>query len=237
MRRPQPKLRAGLLTLPDGRLILQVCIAEFRCHMSTKAVYAMGHWIIVDTAVVAFVAITTTPAPGVNDDRATMAVVNGMQCALFAFLVLCVTCESVHLKRSFFVHFIFKRTVLFAFLGKYTYPFYLISQGTCELYLPWLMRISDPKSLPSFNLKNEGVLVHLFAMCLCLALAKFVQHSFQDTYVTRAFLATQQKLFGGGIQATFSDARSPIARSQWCQWCVPTTAAKGEEKDGRRKEE
>ena len=108
--------------------------------------------------------------------------------------------------------------------------FYLLHAQVSETYIPWFlslgynigtaantgnqttwMAVNDEGGVYySFSISGRSLFLHLVAMLFTLALSKVAQNTYQNVYVTRAYLSAQQIIFGVRIEATLQDKQNPL---------------------------
>jgi len=220
-------------------VMLGMCVAELRYHLSATTRAVLGHWLTVDLVIVAFIVLTFAPISNISEygqnhdlrmcqrlapldkddfqkklkgysifcatttpsltgscDYSTVVdyiarlcdvaqiqnswlpksiVIEGSQQILFCLVLMCLSCQAHHKKRSLVVFGIFERSVVRDFLGKYSYVLYLFPQVLLHHYVTtWL----GTKSL-------HGEMARLLVGVLAVTLAMIAQW-WQDTYVLQA---------------------------------------------------
>lgn len=149
-------------------LLFGACVAEMRFHFHRRLKAVLGHWLVVDLSILAFVVFTALPhfggatitggltdaiaakcAAGNNDHSlsaaqkvacssiparhpsSSMSMLKGMgvsaaQFVLFAWVLLSLSCQAYHKKRSLVVFSVFKTSLMTDVFGRLSYPLYLI---------------------------------------------------------------------------------------------------------------
>merc|ERR1719162_2338957 len=84
-------------------LMLGVCVAELRYHLSATAKAVLGHWLVVDASIIAFIVLTFAPLPGTfasygqNTNLSALpnsVAISATQQILFCLVLLCLSCQA-----------------------------------------------------------------------------------------------------------------------------------------------
>ena len=197
-------------------LMLGVCVAELRYHLSATAKAVLGHWLVVDASIIAFIVLTFAPLPGqgatygntseaANDifwsDLPTSVAVDATQQILFCLVLLCLSCQAHHKKRSLIVFGIFERSIVCDFLGRYSYVLYLFPQVFVHHYVTWWL-----------GTKNglHGEMARLLVGVVGVTVAMLAQW-WQDTYVLQANIWLLDYLRSDWRDGALMSERNPLS--------------------------
>lgn len=215
----------GLAMLAAGQsgvlpmLLVGVCAAEVRHHLSGVAQAALGHWMVVDALFVGFVAVCFCPVEGLVDMSDTAAffgsarsvALMAAQPVLFCALLLALSCQAWHTARAVSVHFVLKRSVLAGLFGKYSYTYFLFQLPVIFLYFPsWLSSLGGGSASTQEIMSNYGT-AEIVLMGGITAVAAILTQRLQDTWVTERYIAASACLRGGGVCARiWADEQNPL---------------------------
>jgi len=198
-------------------LMLGVCASELRHQMSAKVVAVMGHWLTIDTLFAAFLAVTFWPysysykvsgssaAEGFKDPMSVALLT--MQMVFFCLLLMALSCQAFHKKRSIIVHFVLRRTLLTDVFAKFSYTFYLFALPVLFVYYPaWV------KMLPGgsqFDWNKVGWLQWILQLLMSMAVAMLAQW-WQDEYVVSVYMSVRQYLDEGQFWNLWTSEQNPL---------------------------
>lgn len=247
-----------------------VCVAEMRFHLSHRVKAVLGHWLVVDLSIVAFVVFSIMPhyhgeslygmgsarriasncasvdltaeqkafcsqamptlAPAVRGANVwTGVAVCATQFVLFALMLLSLSCQVYHKKRSLVVFSVFQ-TRFSNFFGKYSYTLYVAQ--IVVIFGPWLKWFvcigaaagTCTGQLDSANFLHDWMYKSYYLL-MSVVLAVLLQWG-QDTFVSRVHMAVLEFLQPGiGMQCwkVLTDEQNPL--SGLVLMCWPTERA------------
>jgi len=297
-------------------VLLGVCVAELRYHLSATMRAVLGHWLVVDACIIAFTILTFTPHPNTQDygtnaqydacqrqaelctvspldtpaeiaamyqqeacfrknivpgcpalaqsaitmcmmskdviseiqtslpklncsDSAAWqsalqspgmidlaagpasvtksAIISAAQFVLFCLVLICLSCQAHHKKRSLIVFGIFERSIFSDFFGKYSYVFYLFPQVIINgSYLTAWLCLGKGAECRIKHTTNWGELTRLLVLILGIALGLVAQW-WQETYVNEAHLSLLSFLRSSWGEEMLMSERNPL--SGLVVWC------------------
>jgi len=126
--------------------------------------------------------------------------ISATQQILFCLVLLCLSCQAYHKKKSLVVFGIFERSIVCDFLGRYSYVLYLFPQVLLHLYVKdWL----GTSSL-------HGEMARLLVGVLGVTLAMIAQW-WQDTYVLQANIWLLDYLRSDWRDGALMSERNPLS--------------------------
>jgi hypothetical protein len=214
---PGSAIAAGQLQLLP-MLLLGVCVAELRFQLSASMQAFMGHWLVCDSLFAVFLAVTFLPytyaisspemvfATGFTDSVSVILL--SLQMVVFCMLLMALSCQVWHKKRSIIVHFVLRRSVLIDVFGKYSYAFYLFALPVCWVYYPhWVTMLLPAGS--SFDWNTSGWLQRFIMLLISLALAMVAQW-WQDEYVTSVYVIVRGYITDGHLREIWNSEQNPL---------------------------
>jgi len=206
-------------------LMLGVCVAELRHQLSSKVQAVMGYWLTVDALFAAFLAVTFCPysyattttatlatlfktwATGFKDPRSVALL--AMQQVFFCLLLMALSCQAFHKKRSIVVHFVLRRSLLSDVFGKYSYTFYLFQLPVLSQYYPKFAAMLGAKYAPS---DAVGWVQWVLQLLASMGVAMVAQW-WQDEYVTSAYVSVRRSIDDGHLLHLWTSEQNPLC---WC---------------------
>jgi len=229
-----------------------VCLAELRFHLPPSVQSVLGHWLVVDGLLLAFFGLSwgapqcigapsypTLSAAAISAfcdrDDVTSWIVNTVQVWLFGLVLLSLSCQAFHRRRSIAVHFFLERGPLLlpSLWGRYSYTLFLFQitliQGAgfnINYFAMWLCPTLEiltitakfPKDVADSMYKtclttpmqdapwSVQVLVVLAVVVLAVLAQKW-----QDTYVTAAHLTLMEHASPEACFKVLADDKSPLS--------------------------
>jgi hypothetical protein len=207
-----------------------VFLAEMRCQLPPCMKSVLGHWIVVDASIITFFAYTFTPHPAVAKGQPSllMQLTCTIQPVLFGLMLLALSCQSYHKKRSLIVFTLFERDTLLlpSVFGRCSYTFYLFQIPLINgPWMPAFVCLGDSTctTLPPGADPAASTSYKLLTFVLALVLAVLTQW-LQDTYVTAAHVEFIQLVnCDGACWALFTHEQNPL--SGLVLMCYPPAVA------------
>jgi hypothetical protein len=218
------------LLIADGQLqllpmlMLGVCAAELRHQISSQVQAVMGYWLTVDALFAAFLAVTFCPYSYATN-TATLATFNqtwatgfkdplsvallAMQQVFFCLLLMALSCQAFHKKRSIVVHFVLRRSLLSDVFGKYSYAFYLFQIPVLFQYYPQWAAMLGAKYAPG---DAVGWVQWALQLLASMGVAMVAQW-WQDEYVTSAYVSVRRCIDDGHLLHLWTSEQNPLS---WC---------------------
>merc|ERR1719162_2279424 len=241
-----------------------VCVAEMRFHLHHRVKAVLGHWISMDLSIIAFVIVVVWPytnsihlgSDGAKGAATSMllnsALIWSLQFLLFGLILITLSCQAYHKKRSLIVFGIFQSSFFTDLLGKYCYPLYLVQ--IVIIFSPNYMKSFVCMGLPidgaaynqcaasvAVGVGGEGGnftsawLYKVLLLVVSIVLAMCLQW-FQDTYVATAHVAVMGFVQSGGIGMycwkCLSDEQNPFSGLVLAYWPPADSNSDGELETG-----
>jgi amino acid adenylation domain-containing protein len=240
-------MTSGTFTYMMPLLLLGVCVAELRFHLPPMAHNVLGHWVVVDLSIWSFFLFTFQRIPELSNVRpwgipesvtprdhsalddwhsAWTIVVDAAQPVLFCFMLLCLSCQVYHRKRSVTVLLLFRRSVIADLFGKYSYAIYLF-QIPLSLAQPFMRSwmcmggtngICSPLLPVCYFTATAGWAYQLFLLFVTVCVAIAAQW-WQDTFVApkyAPFMEFWRSSWLQSVRSAWKDPQNPLNHFGTC---------------------
>jgi len=216
-----------------------VCLAEVRCHLPRSVKAVLGHWMVVDIFILAFFLYSMVDPVGLVGNAQPLSIVVAVQPVLYCIMILALSCQSYHKKRSVITFTLLERGPFYSFLGKYSYTFYLFQIPLFSLnWMPAFICLGASEctaGLPSAL--TASISYQLLTVALALVLAVATQW-WQDTYVAEAHVALMQFMKrDGSWWALLTHEQNPISGLVLLCYPPPVASSGGLESDSEMVDE
>lgn len=226
-----------------------VCVAEIRFHLSHRVKAVLGHWLVVDLTILGFFVFSFMP----HFKHLRIFSTGGYgicaaQWLLFAIMLLSLSCQVYHKKRSLIVFGVFQRSFMADIFGKHSYVLYVVQIVIIfdQRYMKWLTCFeAAPGTCQPIDLSSPFVpgasitdnwMYKLYVLLVTVVIAYLVQW-WQDTFVSTCHVAVVDFLRPGiAVQCwkVFTDEQNPLSALVLMCWPAEQTTTEEDLEIGQK---